>query len=336
VAALSQTSSLEDELAVRPAADDDAGQLARFIDACTLAYQGVSRSSESDVLERLHEYGSAPERDSFVISSKEGEIVGFAHVWRADEDEVRLFARTHPEAVGRNVGARLLELCEARARMLCAQDLNTAGKKRLTTTSWARDVRAPSLLERSGFAPIRHFLKMEIAADEVTDSSPPWPGGVELRLLAKDGSDEQPLYEAWLDAFAGHFGPASPDLAAFWHERREARREGPFRFDPSLWWIATDFGRIVGFSLCSESTADESQVGRIAEIGVLPRWRARGLGYAMLLHSFRELKQRGAKTIVLDVDAENVTSALRLYVKAGMSPRPAFTIWELALETSSA
>ena len=32
--------------------------------------------------------------------------------------------------------------------------------------------------------------------------------------------------------------------------------------------------------------------------------------------------------IVLDVDAENTTSPLRLYEGAGMTPRPAFTIWE--------
>ena len=31
---------------------------------------------------------------------------------------------------------------------------------------------------------------------------------------------------------------------------------------------------------------------------------------------------------MLDVDAENTTSALRLYQSAAMTPRPAFTIWE--------
>ena len=31
---------------------------------------------------------------------------------------------------------------------------------------------------------------------------------------------------------------------------------------------------------------------------------------------------------VLDVDADNVTSALRLYRKAGMTAHPSFTIWE--------
>lgn len=119
---------MEDELVVRAAANDDAGLLARFIDACTLTHQGLSRSSESDILQRLHMNGSTPDRDSFVVSSKEGEVVGFAHVWRAaaDHDEVQLFARTHPEGVGRGVGARLLELCEARARMLFAEELDTA------------------------------------------------------------------------------------------------------------------------------------------------------------------------------------------------------------------
>ena len=31
---------------------------------------------------------------------------------------------------------------------------------------------------------------------------------------------------------------------------------------------------------------------------------------------------------MLYVDAENATSALRLYEKAGVTPRPAFTVWE--------
>ena len=278
--------------------------------------------------------GSAPEDDSFVVSSK-GDIVGFAHLWRADDDEIRLFARTHPDALGRSVGTRLLELCEARARVLHSEDLDPAGEKRLTTTSWATDTRAPALLEGRGFVPIRYFLTMEIASDEVEDVSPPLPAGIELRLLAENGSDERTLYEAWLDSFAGHFGPTPPDQAAFWHERRDARREGPFRFDPSLWWVATDpDGLIVGFSLSSESAVDGRHIGRVAEIGVRPTWRSQGLGYMILMHSFRKLKQRGATTIVLDVDAENVTSALRLYVKAGMTPHPAFTIWELMLKRS--
>ena len=75
------------------------------------------------------------------------------------------------------------------------------------------------------------------------------------------------------------------------------------------------------------SSGTES-VGRVAELGVVPARRGAGLGFALLYDGFRELHGRGAARIVLDVDAENTTSALRLHERAGMTPRPAFTIWE--------
>ncbi len=85
---------------------------------------------------------------------------------------------------------------------------------------------------------------------------------------------------------------------------------------------------MVGFCLCELGATDAESVGRVAEIGVVPAHRGAGLGSALLHDGFRELRGRGATRIVLDVDAENTTSALRLYEGAGMTPRPAFTIWE--------
>ena len=81
---------------------------------------------------------------------------------------------------------------------------------------------------------------------------------------------------------------------------------------------------MVGFCLC-ELGGERKSVGRVAEIGVVPAHRGAGLGAALLRDGFRELTGRGATRIVLDVDAENTTSALRLYLSAGI---PAFTIWE--------
>ena len=94
---------------------------------------------------------------------------------------------------------------------------------------------------------------------------------------------------------------------------------------PSCGCSALARGEVVGFCLC-ELDADTKSVGRVAEIGVVPAQRGAGLGVALLHDGFRELRGRGATRIVLDVDAENTTSALRLYLSAGMSPRPAFTI----------
>ena len=53
-------------------------------------------------------------------------------------------------------------------------------------------------------------------------------------------------------------------------------------------------------------------------LGVRPSSRRRGLGLALLRHSFRELRARGVDTVGLCVDASNPTGATRLYERAGM------------------
>jgi transposase InsO family protein len=47
--------------------------------------------------------------------------------------------------------------------------------------------------------------------------------------------------------------------------------------------------------------------------------------------SLEEFAARGLARAKLDVDAANVTDALRLYRKAGMTDRPSFTIWTAPL-----
>lgn len=313
------------DLSLRTASDADAHAIGQFINVCTTTYQGIPRSSEHDALERLHQNGSDPARDSFLVYLRE-DLVGFGHVWRFTATEVKCFARTHPEATGRGVGSLLLERCERRA----AELLDGDDRGRLTTTSWAADTHAGPLLEGRGYDPIRHFLKMTIEAASVPAAAPPWPPTVRPRPFV-DGADDEPLYEAFRAAFAEHWGSLSETREQWWHERRDRRPAG--EFDPSLWMLAVDEAdRVVGFSLCEET---RSGIGRVAELGVVPSSRARGLGYALLVHSFQLLKERGAGEITLDVDTDNLTSALRLYLKAGMTSHPSFTVWERAVTRSA-
>jgi ribosomal protein S18 acetylase RimI-like enzyme len=168
---------------------------------------------------------------------------------------------------------------------------------------------------------------MEIGADSVTEEATVWPAGVERVRLATRPDLAGALYDAWKAAFAGHWGRQVESEAEFWAERREAKLGSAFPFEPELWLLALARGEVVGFCLC-ELGGDTKSIGRVAEIGVVPAQRGAGLGVALLHDGFRELRGRGATRIVLDVDAENTTSALRLYLSAGMTPRPAFTIWE--------
>ena len=53
-------------------------------------------------------------------------------------------------------------------------------------------------------------------------------------------------------------------------------------------------------------------------LGVVPEYRQRGLGQALLQHTFAEFAKRGFKAVGLGVDAENPTGAVRVYERAGM------------------
>jgi ribosomal protein S18 acetylase RimI-like enzyme len=59
-------------------------------------------------------------------------------------------------------------------------------------------------------------------------------------------------------------------------------------------------------------------MGWVGRLGVRRPWRKRGLGEALLLHSFNEFYQRGISKVGLGVDASNPTGATRLYQKVGM------------------
>lgn len=174
---------------IRPATDADAVPLCEFLNACTLVHQGISRSSPPDVVARLHQEGTDPRFDSFVVLDR-GTIVGFAHLWPHGPDEVKLFARTHPEARGRGIGSRLLPRCDQRA----AELLPSA---RRTTTSWAADTSAPELLRSHGYRPIRYFVKMEIDAAAVRDEPASWAPDLERARLSERPDLAAALYAAW-------------------------------------------------------------------------------------------------------------------------------------------
>lgn len=306
---------------VRPAADHDANQLSEFLNASTLVHQGIARSSPEDMLGRIHRNGADPGLDSFIVRDDD-RIVGFGHVWR-DDPEIKFFARTHPNERGRGVGALLVQLCEQRAAQLPATSL--------TTTTWAADASAPPLLVDHGYRPVRYFMKMEIGAADVPDE-PSWPPKVDRSDLATHPEAATTLYQAWSEAFAGHWGQSDESEVEFWNERRDSKIKAAFPFDPTLWLVALRDGSVIGFCLCEIGTSEGAQIGRISEVGVVPAHRGSGLGYTLLVAGLHELRSHGADTIVLDVDAENETSALRIYEKAGMSAHPAFTIWEKSTE----
>lgn len=87
-------------------------------------------------------------------------------------------------------------------------------------------------------------------------------------------------------------------------------------FDPTLWFLAFDGDQLAGASLCKYQV----DVGWVDDLGVRRPWRRKGLGLALLHHSFSEFYRRGMRKVGLGVDTQNLTGATRLYKRAGMQP----------------
>jgi ribosomal protein S18 acetylase RimI-like enzyme len=136
----------------------------------------------------------------------------------------------------------------------------------------------------------------------------PFPAGVELRPFDAD-TQAYLVFQAEDEAFRDHWGHVRGHFENW--RRRKLERDS---FDPALWHIAWDGDRIAGFA----QTRFRNGIGWVGTLGVRRPWRKRGLGEALLLHSFNEFHKRGMNTIGLGVDASNPTGATRLYQKVGM------------------
>ena len=80
----------------------------------------------------------------------------------------------------------------------------------------------------------------------------------------------------------------------------------------SVWLVCEDQGRVLGY-VGSQTVLDETDMMNIA---VLPEARRAGIGERLILSLIELLKDRGSRSLALEVRASN-TPAISLYKKLG-------------------
>jgi mycothiol synthase len=154
-----------------------------------------------------------------------------------------------------------------------------------------------------GWTLSREVLRMQAAlTGPVTD--PRWPDGVSVRTYAE--SDAEAVHAVLDEAYAESAEKVPP--FARWHPWM-TNDPG---FDPGVWLVAEAGDELAGVCLCWRE-------GWVKDLAVRPAFRGRGLGEALLLAAFAELRRRGLATVGLKVDADNPTGAVRLYERVGMT-----------------
>lgn len=307
-------------LKLRPVQWADLKPVAQLIlDVCTADGDASVAVTPAELEREWKSPGFELERNAWVVETSEGQIVGYeefndrhAHASLMGDGYV------HPDFHGRGIGTAMLRALEVRAReemKLAEPDLRVFVRNGMMIG----DTVSRQMHENEGYRAIRFGWHMEINLDE-SPHTPVWPEGIELRPFIREQHDHA-LFEAHEEAFSDHWGH-TPGTYERWQHRYKD-------FDTSLWYIAWDVrsGQIAGYSLCRYRMG----TGWVGTLGVRRPWRKRGLGEALLLHSFGEFYKRGMKTIGLGVDAENPTGATRLYKKAGMHIAAEYVTYEKEL-----
>lgn len=157
----------------------------------------------------------------------------------------------------------------------------------------------------------RIVLRMTVPVGPA-DGQLSWPAGISARTWEE--GDAAPVHALLVAAFAGSREPVAP-----YEEWRDWFTGDP-SFEPATCFLAFADATLAGVALCWRE-------GFVKDLAVMPGWRRRGLGEALLRHVFRVFAARGAGEVSLKVDAANPTGAIRIYERLGMTCTRRTELW---------
>jgi mycothiol synthase len=316
--------NLPESYQMRPARMEDLGAVVEMLNACSRQLFGVEQFTAEDLKLDWSTPRFCLETDSCLVVAPDGTVAGYYDLFNLSEPFVKAhcWGQVHPQHAGKGVGWALLSWAEERARLSIPRAPEQA-RVVLDGNVPAINKAAEELFLEAGFSLVRHYLRMVIELNG-QPLEPEWPEGITLRGFIL-GEDDLRVVHAVRDAFADHWGyvekPFEDELAEFQNFWRTYEK-----FDPTLNHLAMAGDEVAGVSLCIPAADDDPEMGWVSLLGVRRPWRRQGLGLSLLHHSFREFQRRGRRRVGLGVDAQSLTGATRLYIRAGMHPDPRWQI----------
>jgi ribosomal protein S18 acetylase RimI-like enzyme len=326
------TTKLQNGYTARAATMDDLETAVDLMNTFSRHYLGEDEAPLEAIRNEWQSPGFNPEKNIQLVFTPEGQAVGYVEAWDTANPPVHpwVWWCVHPEHARNGVGTYLLEWAEARTRQAIPSCPEGA---RVAFRSGVDSVIEPSkaTMLAHGMQSIRINFQMRIEM-EIPPLEPVWPEGITLKVFDLERDSVAEVYRADLEAFRDHFGfveqPFEEALQRFSYFMLAEDS-----YAPGLWFLAMDGSQIAGFSLCRKQSFEDPEVGWVSSLGVLRPWRKRGIGLALLQHSFVELYRRGFRKVGLGVDGQNLTGALRLYKRAGMHVHRQFELFEKELRS---
>ncbi|GHJ56694.1 hypothetical protein Nm8I071_60010 [Nonomuraea sp. TT08I-71] len=293
----------------RPTLDDVPAILAVVHAADTFAV-GYPDFDAEDVRDALTAPFVDMARDSWLVTDPDGAAVGWTIL-------------SNPTGVGREFvevyvdpdrGADLRAPLLARLLDRVAERAAERGLPALTTRTavFAPENRWAEELVEAGFIRIKRYIRMTRSLADLPAEPAP-PAGVTVRPLRVDDESDLRLFHRIFDtAFRD-----TPDYEPVGFDQwREALPSSGKVWDE--WFVAEVDGEPAG-ALQSSDQALDQDMGWVRTLSVLPAYRRRGVGAALLRRAFAVYAAKGRAEAGLGVDLANPTAPVTLYRSVGLA-----------------
>jgi mycothiol synthase len=286
------------------------------------AVEAVDRTgdhyNEDDLAEEMANPDIDPTKDMVGVFAGDVMVGYFAvrpRTATAESLTIYLEGSVHPAHRGQGIGTTLVEAMLDRARavhLARRPDLPA----RFSLSGLAAHSEQEHLLNRFGLVAERWNFAMR-AQLPARRTSVPAPDCVEIREY--DDTVADAMRETHNTAFRDHPN-FTPWTVAEWRQWVTGSRN----FRPDLSFVAVshdDRKRVVGYIQTNEFDAYLAATGRreayVGKVGTLREFRGKGVAASLLQHVLEVAHRAGYDEAALDVDSENPTGALGVYLRAG-------------------
>jgi GNAT superfamily N-acetyltransferase len=314
---------------LRPALREEIGQFVELGKQYDQEITGISNFN----LELAESQWDDPHNDfknnfRFVIDPASGKAVAYGEVMYNPVMPVRPwgFAFVSHPYHGHGIGEALARWAVERAKLLIEKAPENA-RVVLQNAVYEANTAAAGLLKSVGYHLQRSSYTMLITMDEAPPASI-WPEGITLTNF-KQTPDLARFASARAAGFKDHRGyvPTPLDIHV---ERWQRFIDADAKHDPELYVLAMD-GETPAGIMIGEYSDEYEDTGWVDALAVLPDYRRKGLGLALLHHAFGLYWQREIKSVGLGVDGSSLTNAVALYERAGMHIDKKYDIYEMEL-----
>jgi ribosomal protein S18 acetylase RimI-like enzyme len=173
---------------------------------------------------------------------------------------------------------------------------------------------AATLLERSGYQPVRYFFEMvRPNLEDIPELH--LPDGVEIRPVTPD--QYRDIWESANDSGREEWGATEPTETAYQEWLNDPH------FQPQLWQVAWDIatgkpaGHVLTYIQHEENKQFNRKRGYTEGVGVSTEWRRRGLARALICRSLQAQKAAGMSESALVADSDSTSGVTSLYERCG-------------------